>query len=130
MALPPRPAERGEADRAHLPWERAASGRGASGRGASDEFFKPIHLVNELVTPEVEYRTWKEFVDLVYLVQDEFCASSIDMYNNDVGKKSAQKFMKQTGNQRSGRADERVRREGERMSGCDERAQMQTAPCF
>jgi hypothetical protein len=24
-------------------------------------------------------------------------ASSIDMYNNDVGKKSAQKFMKQTG---------------------------------
>ena len=23
--------------------------------------------------------------------------SSIDMYNNDVGKKSAQKFMKQTG---------------------------------
>jgi hypothetical protein len=74
MALPPRPAERGEADRAHLPWERAASGRGASGRGASDEFFKPIHLVNELVTPEVEYRTWKEFVDLVYDVQDEFCA--------------------------------------------------------
>jgi len=25
------------------------------------------------------------------------CVSSIDMYNNDVGKKSAQKFMKQTG---------------------------------
>ena len=24
-------------------------------------------------------------------------ASSIDMYNNDVGKESAQKFMKQTG---------------------------------
>ena len=25
------------------------------------------------------------------------CESSIDMYNNDVGKESAQKFMKQTG---------------------------------
>jgi len=25
------------------------------------------------------------------------CVSSIDMYNNDVGKESAQKFMKQTG---------------------------------
>ena len=25
------------------------------------------------------------------------CLSSIDMYNNDVGKESAQKFMKQTG---------------------------------
>ncbi len=33
-------------------------------------------------------------------------------------------------NQRCGRADERVRREGARMSGCDERAQMQTTPCF
>ena len=25
------------------------------------------------------------------------CVSSIDMYNNDVGQESAQKFMKQTG---------------------------------
>jgi hypothetical protein len=28
---------------------------------------------------------------------DDVCVSSIDMYNNDVGKESAQKFMKQTG---------------------------------
>jgi hypothetical protein len=27
----------------------------------------------------------------------QICPSSIDMYNNDVGKESAQKFMKQTG---------------------------------
>ena len=36
-------------------------------------YYAPIHTVNELVTPEVHYETWKEFVDLVYLVQDAFC---------------------------------------------------------
>jgi hypothetical protein len=33
-----------------------------------------VHIVNELVTPEVHYDSWKEFVDLIYLVQDAFCA--------------------------------------------------------
>ena len=33
----------------------------------------------------------------VMYTEDERLDSSIDMYNNDVGKKSAQKFMKQTG---------------------------------
>ena len=33
-----------------------------------------VHLVNELLTPEVAYGTWKDFVDLVYKVQDEYCA--------------------------------------------------------
>jgi len=32
-----------------------------------------VHIVNELVTPEVHYDSWKEFVDLIYLVQDAFC---------------------------------------------------------
>ena len=36
-------------------------------------FMQPVHIVNELVTPEVDYNSWKEFVDLVYLVQDVFC---------------------------------------------------------
>jgi hypothetical protein len=29
-----------------------------------------VHLVNELLTPEVAYGTWKDFVDLVYKVQE------------------------------------------------------------
>lgn len=42
---------------------------------ASESYYKPIHLVNELVTPQVDYETWKEFVDLVYSVQDDFCST-------------------------------------------------------
>ena len=38
------------------------------------------------------YRTWVDRIHISYS-----CISSIDMYNNDVGKESAQKFMKQTG---------------------------------
>ena len=34
----------------------------------------PVHVVNALVTPEVCYDSWREFVDLVYWVQDAFCA--------------------------------------------------------
>jgi hypothetical protein len=34
----------------------------------------PVHVVNALVTPEVCYDSWQEFVDLVYWVQDAFCA--------------------------------------------------------
>lgn len=36
-------------------------------------FMEPVHIVNELITPEVHYESWKEFVDLVYWVQDAFC---------------------------------------------------------
>ena len=38
-------------------------------------------------------------IPMLLLVLSLFCTcdSSIDMYNNDVGKESAQKFMKQTG---------------------------------
>jgi len=35
---------------------------------------RALHIVNELVTPEVPYETWKEFAELVYVVQDEYCA--------------------------------------------------------
>jgi hypothetical protein len=58
----------------------SASGRAADegvgitatvGRSDGDTTVLPV---NQLVTPEVEYDTWKEFVDLVYLVQDDFCA--------------------------------------------------------
>jgi hypothetical protein len=38
-----------------------------------DKYLQPVHIVNELVTPEVDYDSWREFVDLVYLVQDVFC---------------------------------------------------------
>jgi hypothetical protein len=38
-----------------------------------ESYLKPVHIVNELVTPEVHYDSWKEFVELVYLVQDAFC---------------------------------------------------------
>ena len=33
-----------------------------------------LHIMNELVTPEVEYSSWKEFAELVYTVQDKYCA--------------------------------------------------------
>jgi hypothetical protein len=56
---------------ARVPWQREPSDPSP---GEGETFLKPIHLVNELVTPQVDYDTWKEFVDLVYLVQDEFCA--------------------------------------------------------
>lgn len=58
-------------DAARVPWERGPSDQS---QGEEQTLLRPIHLVNELITPEVEYDTWKEFVDLVYLVQDEFCA--------------------------------------------------------
>jgi hypothetical protein len=79
MALPPRMAlpplralaVPADVDEAHAPWGAAPSGPEPGERQA---FFKPIHIVNELVTPLVEYRNWKEFCDLVYEVQDQFCA--------------------------------------------------------
>jgi hypothetical protein len=43
-------------------------------RKLKDAFLQPVHIVNELVTPEVDYDSWKEFVELVYLVQDLFCS--------------------------------------------------------
>lgn len=46
---------------------------GADIGSRKDLFMQPVHIVNELVTPEVDYSSWKEFVDLVYLVQDVFC---------------------------------------------------------
>ena len=43
-------------------------------RESKDRYEFPIHIVNELVTPEVRYDSWQEFVHLVYVVQDVFCA--------------------------------------------------------
>jgi len=34
---------------------------------------RALHVVNELVTPDVEYESWKEFAGLVYAVQDSYC---------------------------------------------------------
>lgn len=54
---------------------QAALCRSCRVRTASDS--KParaLHVVNELVTPEVHYDSWKEFAELVYEVQDEYCA--------------------------------------------------------
>jgi hypothetical protein len=53
----------------------AALCRACRARTASDS--KParaLHIVNELVTPAVQYDSWKEFAELVYEVQDEYCA--------------------------------------------------------
>jgi len=47
-------------------------------------------IVSELFLPSIHSRVL-EFARL----------SSIDMYNNDVGQESAQKFMKQTGDQKA-----------------------------
>jgi hypothetical protein len=33
-----------------------------------------LHVVNKLVTPEVQYESWQEFAKLVYVVQDSYCA--------------------------------------------------------
>lgn len=35
---------------------------------------RALHVVNELVVPEVNYETWAEFAELVYQVQDEYCS--------------------------------------------------------
>jgi hypothetical protein len=35
---------------------------------------KSIYIVNDMMTPEVHYNTWKEFVKLVYFVQEAFCS--------------------------------------------------------
>jgi hypothetical protein len=32
-----------------------------------------LHVVNELVTPDVEYESWQEFAEFVYAVQDSYC---------------------------------------------------------
>ena len=39
------------------------------------------HLINELVTPEVPYATWREFVDLVYKIQDEYCSCVVTAFD-------------------------------------------------
>lgn len=36
-------------------------------------YLRPVHIVNELVTPEVTYDSWHDFVNLVYATQDVFC---------------------------------------------------------
>jgi hypothetical protein len=38
-----------------------------------NNFYKQIHIVNEIITPNVHYKTWQEFVDIVYFVRDSFC---------------------------------------------------------
>ena len=46
-----------------------------------------VHLINELVTPEVPYATWNEFVNLVYQVQVEYCScvvTAFDVAQQDV----------------------------------------------
>lgn len=42
-------------------------------RGAPCGEAQAVHAVNDLLTPEVEYGTWQDFVDLVYQVQDAYC---------------------------------------------------------
>ena len=55
----------------------------------NDSFFNSIYIVNDMMTPEVHYKTWKEFVDLVYLVRDAFC----DLVEKDVTEELQQKHL-------------------------------------
>jgi len=34
---------------------------------------RALHVCNELVTPDVDYESWREFAELVYAVQDRYC---------------------------------------------------------
>jgi hypothetical protein len=43
-------------------------------RALAEKPARALHVMNELVTPDVEYASWKEFVNLVYAVQDSYCA--------------------------------------------------------
>jgi hypothetical protein len=56
---------------AHVPRCASCARRG---RAALRET-RALHVVNELVTPEVHYENWREFAELVYAVQDSYCAS-------------------------------------------------------
>jgi hypothetical protein len=49
-------------------------------RNVSDEE-SVVHLINELVTPEVPYATWNEFVNLVYQIQDEYCSCVVTAFD-------------------------------------------------
>lgn len=75
----------------HLPWERTSqaqvtqrSPKTSSQETRIDAYFRHIHEVNELVTPDVQYDTWKEFVDLVYSVQNDFCDLLADAVCDDM----------------------------------------------
>ena len=48
--------------------------RQAEARVLAEKPARAIHVMNELVTPEVDYSSWKEFAELVYAVQDNYCA--------------------------------------------------------
>ncbi len=55
----------------------------------NDSFFNSIYIVNDMMTPEVHYKTRQEFVDLVYLVRDAFC----DLVEKDVTEELQQKHL-------------------------------------
>ena len=52
----------------------ACSRRRIEARAFAQKPAHALHVMNELVTPEVEYENWKEFAELVYAVQDNYCA--------------------------------------------------------
>ena len=66
-----------------------ATNNNDSVKDKSDSFFKLIHIVNDMLTPEVNYNTWKEFVDLVYCVRDAFCV----LVEQDVRDELSQKHL-------------------------------------
>jgi len=45
---------------------------------------RALHVMNELVTPEVNYESWKEFVELVYAVQDNYCACMLKAVHKEM----------------------------------------------
>jgi len=52
----------------------ACRARRAEARALAEKPARALHVMNELVTPEVEYENWKAFAELVYAVQDNYCA--------------------------------------------------------
>jgi hypothetical protein len=62
----------------------ACRARQTEARARAEKPSRALHIMNELVTPEVEYSSWKEFAELVYAVQDSYCACLVTAVHNAV----------------------------------------------
>jgi hypothetical protein len=54
---------------------------------------RALHVVNELVTPEVHYETWREFAELVYAVQDRYCACLLTAVNEALRREQVSRVL-------------------------------------
>lgn len=47
---------------------------------------RAVHVVNELITPKVNYESWTEFARLVYQVQDDYCSCLATAVHNELSQ--------------------------------------------